>query len=47
MERFGVRYIKYRVQFPTANMEATKDLEVYTEFESKKNNLVHSGLSET
>lgn len=36
MERFGVRYIKYRVQFPTANMEATKDLEVYTEFEQKK-----------
>lgn len=36
MERFGVRYIKYSVQFPTANMEATKDLEVYTEFEQKK-----------
>lgn len=36
MERFGVKYIKYRVQFPTVNMEATKDLEVYTEFEQKK-----------
>ena len=36
MERFEVKYVKYRVQFPTANMEGSKDLEVYTEVEQRK-----------
>ena len=36
MERFDIKYVKYRVQFPTANMEGAKDLEVYTEVEQRK-----------
>lgn len=36
MERFGVAYVKYRVQFPTPNMGEVKSIEVYTEVEQRK-----------
>ncbi len=36
MERLNAKYVKYRVHFPTENMEVNKEIEVYTEDEQKK-----------